>query len=132
MAQAGGSYNNPLKKFKSALAAILYSLLEMLTIEQISLPRRAKWYAARQHEFHLEMLIGIYSRENVPYHPFYVRLFRQHVPGDNRYRFPLKSKRDMAERWEVILTDVRRLCTSKIEPCGYNYGTRQVKNGFGV
>jgi hypothetical protein len=53
-------------------------------MEQISLPRRAKRYEHRA-KYIWRLLMGTYSWQNVPHHPVYVRLFRQHVPGDNRH-----------------------------------------------
>jgi len=95
MAQAGvgGSYNNPLKKFKYVTYPLLatYLSIVLMCADWYFLASKAvciKWSASRVSSYWTRTT---HSREDIPYNTVYVRLIRQYVPSNHRNRLSIKS-----------------------------------------
>jgi hypothetical protein len=95
MAQAGvgGSYNNPLKKFKYVRCPPLVAHLSAVLMFADWFFWASKVVCIQWFEspYYFTELGSFYSRKNITHNTVYVRLVRQHVPGDHRNRLPVES-----------------------------------------
>lgn len=137
MAQAGvgGSYNNPLKKFKYVTYLPLPAHMRIILIYadwcfSVSKVVCTKWFAS---PVSLYWTRTAHSREDIPYNTVYVWLVRQYVPGNYRNRLSIKSSFAGTNILCDVLTNwAYRQCTLKTGQYDYNYGTPLDKSDFAV